>query len=117
MPLPAGVQVEENEGARMFREREERQAEKERKEREGAGKPKREDWMLVPPKEMDLMSCSFPSLIVSFSFPAQMSLPQPSTRRSSSLAASLPERRRYQQQRRRASRTCGRKRLQKGSNG
>jgi hypothetical protein len=58
MPLPAGAQAEENEGARMFREREERQAEKERKEREAAGKPKREEWMLVPPKEMDLMSCA-----------------------------------------------------------
>ncbi|GAA6038421.1 hypothetical protein JCM8097_007640 [Rhodosporidiobolus ruineniae] len=56
MPLPAGVQFEDNDGARQFREREERQAEKERKEREGAGKPKREEWMLVPPKEMDLLS-------------------------------------------------------------
>ncbi|BGP18541.1 hypothetical protein JCM10213_002945 [Rhodosporidiobolus nylandii] len=56
MPLPAGVRIDENDGARMFREREERQAEKERKEREGAGKPKREEWMLVPPKEMDLLS-------------------------------------------------------------
>ncbi|GAA5823792.1 hypothetical protein JCM11251_003295 [Rhodosporidiobolus azoricus] len=56
MPLPEGVTYEENDGARLFREREERQAEKERKEREGAGKPKREEWMLVPPKEMDLLS-------------------------------------------------------------
>ncbi|GAA5969456.1 hypothetical protein JCM11641_008121 [Rhodosporidiobolus odoratus] len=56
MPLPEGVTVEENEGARMFREREERQAEKERRDKEGKGKPQREEWMLVPPKEMDLLT-------------------------------------------------------------
>ncbi|GAA5889191.1 hypothetical protein JCM6882_000671 [Rhodosporidiobolus microsporus] len=56
MPLPAGVAVDENDGARQFREREEREAERERKAREGDGKPKREEWMLVPPKEMDLLS-------------------------------------------------------------
>jgi hypothetical protein len=57
MPLPAGYAIEENDGARLFREREEREAERKRKEVEGKGKMKREEWMLVPPKEMDLMSC------------------------------------------------------------
>lgn len=59
MPLPAGVQAGQhdvNEGARLFKEREEREKEKERREREDKGKLKREEWMLVPPKEMDLMS-------------------------------------------------------------
>ena len=57
MPLPAGHKVEEeSEGARLFREREEREKEKLRKEQEGKGKLVREEWMLVPPKEMDLLS-------------------------------------------------------------
>ncbi|GAA6003844.1 hypothetical protein JCM10207_006432 [Rhodosporidiobolus poonsookiae] len=56
MPLPAGVSFDDNDGARQFKEREERLAEKERKEKEGKGKPQREEWMLVPPKEMDLLS-------------------------------------------------------------
>ncbi|GAA5940664.1 GPALPP motifs-containing protein 1 [Sporobolomyces koalae] len=62
-PLPppagfgAGSNHDDNEGARAFLEREERQKERERQERELANaKPKREEWMLVPPKEMDLMS-------------------------------------------------------------
>lgn len=62
MPLPAGVSYghdDMNEGARLFKEREEREKEKERLEREGKGKMKREEWMLVPPKEMDLMACEF----------------------------------------------------------
>lgn len=48
---------DDNDGARAFLEREERQREKERLEKEkGEGKLQREEWMLVPPKEMDLMS-------------------------------------------------------------
>ena len=64
MPLPAGMKADDNDGARAFREREEREAEKRRKEAAGKGKPQREEWMLVPPKEMDLMSsaCRFLSL-------------------------------------------------------
>ena len=59
MPLPAGYapsSVDED-GARAFKEREERARDKERAARED-NKPKREEWMLVPPKEMDLMSCA-----------------------------------------------------------
>ncbi|KAL8283735.1 hypothetical protein RQP46_005530 [Phenoliferia psychrophenolica] len=56
MPLPAGMKPLDNDGARAFKEREEREAEKRRKEAAGKGKPQREEWMLVPPKEMDLMS-------------------------------------------------------------
>ncbi|GAA6046964.1 hypothetical protein JCM3770_003453 [Rhodotorula araucariae] len=57
MPLPAGYEArgEDNEGARAFKEREERLREKERKDKEDK-KIKREEWMLVPPKEMDLLS-------------------------------------------------------------
>lgn len=48
---------DDNDGARAFLEREERQRERERLEKEkGEGKLQREEWMLVPPKEMDLMS-------------------------------------------------------------
>ncbi|GAA5891163.1 hypothetical protein JCM8208_002522 [Rhodotorula glutinis] len=57
MPLPAGYapsSVDED-GARAFKEREERARDKERAARQD-NKPKREEWMLVPPKEMDLMS-------------------------------------------------------------
>lgn len=58
LPPPVGVSREDdNDGARAFLEREERQREKERLEKEkGEGKLQREEWMLVPPKEMDLMS-------------------------------------------------------------
>ncbi|GAA5897525.1 GPALPP motifs-containing protein 1 [Sporobolomyces salmoneus] len=72
LPPPAGVSNDDglNEGARAFLEREERQREKERKEREEAGnkKMKREEWMLVPPKEMDLMSTMDPTKLKSRSF-------------------------------------------------
>jgi hypothetical protein len=59
MPLPADAQSAQNdinEGARLFKEREDREKEKERLARQDKGKLKREEWMLVPPKEMDLMS-------------------------------------------------------------
>lgn len=59
MPAPAaGVPSAglENEGVTAIREREERAAEKERLERENK-KPKREEWMLLPPKEGDIMAC------------------------------------------------------------
>ncbi|KAI5480887.1 hypothetical protein MNV49_006696 [Pseudohyphozyma bogoriensis] len=58
MPLPAGYRVEDDTGVRAFREREEREQEKRRLQEEGEGKGKlqREEWMLVPPKEMDLLS-------------------------------------------------------------
>lgn len=59
MPLPAGANYEDNDGARLFREREEREKEKERQAKEGK-KLQREEWMLVPPKEMDLLSCALP---------------------------------------------------------
>lgn len=68
MPLPSGYEIkEESEGVKSFREREEREIEKKRKELEGKGKPKREEWMLVPPKDVDLMSSKFlPSFLLSF---------------------------------------------------
>ncbi|GAA6000718.1 GPALPP motifs-containing protein 1 [Rhodotorula paludigena] len=55
MPLPAGYTVDDNEGARQFREREEREKEQAKRDKEDQ-KVKREEWMLVPPKEMDLLS-------------------------------------------------------------
>lgn len=57
MPLPAGYTVDDNEGARQFREREEREKEQAKRDKEDK-KVKREEWMLVPPKEMDLLSCA-----------------------------------------------------------
>ncbi|GAA5859381.1 hypothetical protein JCM1840_004589 [Sporobolomyces johnsonii] len=70
MPLPAGYRPasDDNEGARLFKEREEREAERIRKEKEGAGKPKREEWMLVPPQEMDLLSSMDPTKLKSRTF-------------------------------------------------
>lgn len=61
MPMPAGFggrgagPEEENEGVRLMREREERERERERLEKESKA-PKREAWMLLPPKEGDLMA-------------------------------------------------------------
>lgn len=65
-PVAPGSRSGENEGVREFREREERELEKKRKETEaGKGKMKREEWMMVPPEDVDLLSsasfitCSF----------------------------------------------------------
>lgn len=59
MPLPAGVaDASRTDGVQEFMERERRQQESaaaaERERLEGK-KPKREEWMLVPPKESDLL--------------------------------------------------------------
>ena len=59
MPLAEGYRVVENEGVRLVREREEREEEKRRKAAEGKGKMVREEWMLVPPKEVSLLSSEF----------------------------------------------------------
>lgn len=60
-PLPPGLHTlqdsTESEGVKLFREREEREAERQRQKSAVSDKPKREEWMLVPPKEMDLLSC------------------------------------------------------------
>lgn len=56
MPLAEGYGVVENEGVRLVREREEREEEKRRKAEAGKGKMVREEWMLVPPKEVSLLS-------------------------------------------------------------
>ena len=58
LPPPVGQQVDDDAGVRLFREREERERRKQQEEAENK-KPKREEWMLVPPKEMDLLSCEF----------------------------------------------------------
>ncbi|GAA5961917.1 hypothetical protein JCM8115_001609 [Rhodotorula mucilaginosa] len=55
LPPPVGQQVDDDAGVRLFREREERERRKQQEEAENK-KPKREEWMLVPPKEMDLLS-------------------------------------------------------------
>ncbi|GAA5986008.1 hypothetical protein JCM10908_006369 [Rhodotorula pacifica] len=55
LPPPVGQQVDDDNGVRLFREREERERRK-REEEAQDKKPKREEWMLVPPKEMDLLS-------------------------------------------------------------
>ncbi|SGY61538.1 BQ5605_C007g04568 [Microbotryum silenes-dioicae] len=71
MPLPAGASgySEENEGVRLVREREERQREREREaERKKNEKPKREEWMMVPPKDLDLMSSMDPTKLKSRGF-------------------------------------------------
>ncbi|CEQ42803.1 SPOSA6832_04658 [Sporobolomyces salmonicolor] len=70
MPLPAGYlpATDENEGARLFKEREEREAERIRKAQEGQGKPQRDEWMLVPPQEMDLLSSMDPTKLKSRTF-------------------------------------------------
>lgn len=59
MPLPAHLaQAESNDGVRAFREREAREAEKLRGKTDDKGKLKREEWMLVPPKEGGLTACT-----------------------------------------------------------
>ncbi|KAG0139622.1 hypothetical protein CROQUDRAFT_666232 [Cronartium quercuum f. sp. fusiforme G11] len=69
MPLPSHLAHEdaETEGVRALREREERQAEKDRLERESKVL-KREEWMLVPPKELDLPASVDPTKIKSRGF-------------------------------------------------
>lgn len=56
MPLPAGYSTGENDAVRAFREREDRAEEKKRNEERDKGKIKREEWMLVPPKEISLLA-------------------------------------------------------------
>lgn len=59
MPLPSHLiraDDGETEGVKALREREEREAERDRLERESKTL-KREEWMLVPPKELDLPAC------------------------------------------------------------
>ncbi|GAA5876850.1 hypothetical protein JCM16303_006308 [Sporobolomyces ruberrimus] len=74
LPPPAGTSLsssyDTNDGARAFLEREEREREKERKEKEARENKKmvREEWMLVPPKEMNLMSSMDPTKLKSRSF-------------------------------------------------
>ncbi|KAH9820560.1 hypothetical protein DFH28DRAFT_1079419 [Melampsora americana] len=69
MPLPSYLvqNNDETEGVRALREREERQAEKDRLERESKVL-KREEWMLVPPKELDLPASIDPTKIKSRGF-------------------------------------------------
>ncbi|GAA5863726.1 hypothetical protein JCM3774_001229 [Rhodotorula dairenensis] len=55
LPPPVGHQADDDDGVRLFREREERERRKQEEEAVDK-KPKREEWMLVPPKEMDLLS-------------------------------------------------------------
>ena len=64
MPLPAGARAGINDGAREFREREEREeAERRRKEEESRNKSmKREEWMLTLPEEVSLLSCQSHSI-------------------------------------------------------
>ena len=59
MPLAAGANAGINDGAREFREREQREeTERQRKEEEARDKkPKREEWMLTLPEEVSLLSC------------------------------------------------------------
>lgn len=69
-PLPAhlaSVSGQENEGVTALREREERQREQDRLERESKV-PKREEWMLLPPKELDLQATVDPTKIKSRGF-------------------------------------------------
>ncbi|KAK4056988.1 hypothetical protein OIO90_001888 [Microbotryomycetes sp. JL221] len=61
MPMAPGQAIDDNDGARQFREREQRLADKARREAEDKAKPKREEWMLVPPKELDLMKSLDPT--------------------------------------------------------
>ncbi|GAA6011167.1 hypothetical protein JCM11491_006745 [Sporobolomyces phaffii] len=74
LPPPAGFGSnagdDGNDGARAFLEREARQRDRERIERERLANKKmqREEWMLVPPKEMDLMSSMDPTKLKSRSF-------------------------------------------------
>lgn len=56
LPLPEGYRFEDDNGVQQFREREERERKRKQEALEDK-KPKREEWMLVPPKEMDLLSC------------------------------------------------------------
>ncbi|BGP57032.1 hypothetical protein JCM8202_004530 [Rhodotorula sphaerocarpa] len=56
LPLPAGYTYDAvDDGAQQIREREERERKRQQDALEDK-KPKREEWMLVPPKEMDLLS-------------------------------------------------------------
>ncbi|POY72273.1 hypothetical protein BMF94_4575 [Rhodotorula taiwanensis] len=55
LPLPEGYRFEDDNGVQQFREREERERKRKQEALEDK-KPKREEWMLVPPKEMDLLS-------------------------------------------------------------
>ena len=59
MPLAPGASAGINDGAREFREREQREeAERTRKEEESRNKRmKREEWMLTLPEEVSLLSC------------------------------------------------------------
>ncbi|GAA5963401.1 hypothetical protein JCM3765_003056 [Sporobolomyces pararoseus] len=68
--IPTNSYHDMNEGTRDFLEREERQRERERIEKENSSNKKlqREEWMLVPPKEMDLMSSMDPTKLKSRSF-------------------------------------------------
>lgn len=63
IPLPSYISRDdvggETEGVRALREREIRQAEKDRLEKESKVL-KREEWMLVPPKELDLPASESP---------------------------------------------------------
>lgn len=69
MPLPSYLvqNHDETEGVRALREREERQAEQDRIERDSKVL-KREEWMLVPPKELDLPASIDPTKIKSRGF-------------------------------------------------
>lgn len=58
LPAPVGQLADNDDGVQLFREREERERRKQQEEAEDK-KPKREEWMLVPPKEMDLLSCEW----------------------------------------------------------
>lgn len=59
LPLPAGYTYDAvDDGAQQIREREERERKRQQDALEDK-KPKREEWMLVPPKEMDLLSCAW----------------------------------------------------------
>ncbi|BGP34083.1 hypothetical protein JCM10296v2_005898 [Rhodotorula toruloides] len=83
MPLPAGASNDDNDGARLFREREEREKEKERQAKEDK-KLQREEWMLVPPKEMDLLSSIDTTKLKSRGFATGKAAQSASSKKSSS---------------------------------
>ncbi|KAK4052456.1 hypothetical protein OIV83_002258 [Microbotryomycetes sp. JL201] len=85
MPPPQGVgmsALDDNDGVRQFKEREQREQERRRKEQEDKGKIKREEWMLVPPKELDLAQSLDPTKLKARGFSQKATSDKPSSSQS-----------------------------------
>ncbi|KAM0790613.1 hypothetical protein ACM66B_004477 [Microbotryomycetes sp. NB124-2] len=85
MPLPqdSSSARDDNDGVRQFKEREQREQERRRREEADKGKIKREEWMLVPPKELDLAKSLDPTKLKARGFSQKATSDKPASSQSS----------------------------------